>query len=125
MLFNDIWSRLTPDLRDTLPVTWEVTSCQHQEPLAVQFTDGANSDWVSLQVLNHNFPVLDVWIRTAEGRADDGGWEKMDSKNYNVFTTQQRVAKIDVRVDCSNKKSVVLKDSVVKGGEIVRAIQNC
>ena len=125
MLFNDIWSRLTPSPRDTMPVTWEVTSCQHQNYLAVQFTEGANPDWVSLQVVNHNFPVVEVWVRPAEGRSDDEGWERMDSKNYNVFTTSQRMAKIDVRVDCSNKKTVLVRSIVVASGSVIRANQNC
>jgi expansin (peptidoglycan-binding protein) len=126
MLFNDVYERLSSKPSDLMPVEWDITSCQHHEPLVVRFAEGANPWWVSLQIINHNYPVLDVWLRPAQGRMDDDdGWSKMEGKRYNYFTTNQLLRKMDVKVLCSNQLYVLIRDVTIGSGAVISADRNC
>jgi expansin (peptidoglycan-binding protein) len=125
MLFNDAYLSLSPTSSDKMPIEWDITSCQHHEPLAIRFAEGANPWWISLQVINHNYPVLDVWVRTPQTTMDDGNWAKLEGKSYNFFVSNQKLNKVDVRIECSSNQVVVLRNVTVGSGSTISADSNC
>jgi expansin (peptidoglycan-binding protein) len=127
MLSNDAWRLLNVGSVDRTSIDWDIVSCQHKEPLAVHFAEGANTWWISLQIVNANWPILDVWIREAQkDRAnDDGSWLEMEGKHYNYFTTTKQMSKVDVRVRCSNQRVIWMRNIVPESNVTVQADQNC
>jgi expansin (peptidoglycan-binding protein) len=125
MLFNDAYRSLSTAASDRMPIEWDITSCQHHEPLAVRFAQGANQWWISLQIINHNYPVLDVWIRAPQVTMEDGWWAKMEGKTYNFFTSDQKLNRMDVRILCSSKEVVFLRNVAVGSGSTFWADRNC
>ena len=125
MLFNDAYLSLSPTPSDKMPIEWDITSCQHHEPLAIRFAEGANPSWISLQVINHNYPVLDVWIRAPQKTMDDGNWAKLEGKSYNFFVSNQKLNRVDVRIQCSSNQVVVLRNVTVGSGSTILAASNC
>jgi hypothetical protein len=125
-LFNDGWSHLAPRGQETLNVEFEGISCGHPEPLQIQFSKDVEPTYLSLQVLNANYPVFDMWIRPS-GQEE---WRELRPREWNFFEgpENEEIARTaDFQVDCSRAGGgvVYLENVSVQAGRSVNATGNC
>lgn len=134
-IFEEAWQALGfPTTQSLADVEWDLTSCKHADPLALRFAQGATKYWVSAQIVNANYPVVDLWVRKNGATAADGNlgkWSKMVGQSYNYFTPPVNSSGViygmasDFKIDCSNGASVVLEGVKVEAVKTISASGNC
>jgi hypothetical protein len=125
-VFNDGWSHLAPLDRETLNVEFEGISCRHPGPLQIQFSKDVDPTYLSVQVLNANYPVFDMWVRPA----GQGEGHQLRPREWNFFEgpeNEEIGRNVDFKVDCSNAGGgvVYLENVSVQAGRRVDATENC
>lgn len=125
-LFDDGWSHLAPLDRESLNVEFEGISCGHPGPLQIQFSKDVDPTYLSVQVLNANYPVFELWVRPA----GQGEGRQMRAREWNFFEGPEGEAigqKVDFKVVCSHSGGgvVFLENVSVQAGQKVDAIANC
>jgi len=125
-LFNDGWTHLAPLDRETLNVEFEGTSCRHSGPLQIQFSKDVDPSYLSVQVLNANYPFFDMWVRPA----GQGEGRQLSPRGWNFFEAPENEElgqMVDIKVVCSNDGGgvVYLENVEVQAGRMVEATGNC
>jgi len=125
-LFNDGWKHLAPLDREKLNVEFEGVSCRHSGPLQIQFSKDIDPTYLSVQVLNSNYPVFDIWVRPA----GQGEGRQLRPREWNFFEGPENEdlgEKLDFKVDCSHAGGgvVYLENVLVQAGLRVNATANC
>jgi hypothetical protein len=109
-----------------LNVEFEATSCRHPGPLQIQFSKDVDPTYLSVQVLNANHPVFDMWVRPA----GQGEGRQLRRREWNFFEgpeNEEVGQKVDFKVDCSfgGGGVVFLENVSVQAGRTVNATENC
>ena len=125
-VFNDGWSHIASRNQDTLNVEFEGTNCKHPGPLQIQFSKDIDPTYLSVQVLNANYPVFNMWARPA----GQGEWRELFPRYWNFFEGKENEAvgrTLDFRVDCTQAGGgvVYLENVSVRAGRRVNATANC
>jgi hypothetical protein len=81
--------------------------------------------YLSVQVLNANYPVFEMWVRPA----GQGEGLPMRPREWNFFEGPEGEIgqKVDFKIDCSHAggRVVVLENVTVQAGQRVDAAENC
>jgi hypothetical protein len=107
-----------------LNVEFEAVSCRHPGPLQIQFSKDVDPTYLSVQVLNANYPVFDMWVRPA----GQGEGRQLRHREWNFFEgpeNEEIGEKVDFKVDCSGGRVVYLQNVSVQAGGRVDATENC
>jgi hypothetical protein len=107
-----------------LNVEFEAVSCRHTGPLQIQFSKDVDPTYLSVQVLNANYPVFDMWVRPA----GQGEGRQLRHREWNFFEgpeNEEIGEKVDFKVDCSGGRVVYLQNVSVQAGGRVDATENC
>jgi len=126
-MFDQAWTKglSLPLSQNSANVEWGVTSCEHNEGLAVTMATGSSEWWLGLQVVNANYPVFDVHTRTK----NNDGWQKMKAEAYNQFTRANQGSSsgntVDLKISCSNGRSVEMKNVRIEENKTIYARDNC
>jgi expansin (peptidoglycan-binding protein) len=123
-LFDDAFSQLASRDEGEIDVEWDIVSCQHNSPLYIQNKQEMSRYYFSIQVLNVNWPVLDVNVSA------DGGntWQRTVGRDYNFFehpNGNYGTDVVDIRIACSNKKIIEINNVSMEGGKKHWANSNC
>jgi hypothetical protein len=82
--------------------------------------------YFSVQVLNANYPVFDIWARPA----GQGEWRQLRPRDWNFFEgpeNEEIPRPADFKVDCSQGGGgvVYLENVLIQAGQRVDATANC
>ena len=94
--------------------------------MQLHFADTVDSNYLSVGVLNNNFPVTEMWVRPV----GEQEWGKLVPKYWNVFEApgeQGAGLRVDILVDCSEAGGgkVVFENISVQAGLTVFGKANC
>jgi expansin (peptidoglycan-binding protein) len=123
-LFQDAFAQLAPPNEKEIKVEWDIASCELNSPLYVQNKAETSKYYFALQVLNVNWPILEVNVST------DGGitWGRTIGRDYNFFEHPNGnfgTDVVDLKIVCSNRKTVEIKNVSMEGGKKHWADINC
>jgi hypothetical protein len=104
----------------------EGISCNHPDPLLIQFGLDSEPTYLTLQVLNANYPVFYMSVRPS-GQEE---WRPLSSKTWNYFVGLENDDLgpiVDLKVDCTvgGGEVVYLENISVIAGQRVFAMSNC
>ena len=109
-----------------MEVQFQGVSCNHIDPLQLQFSNDLDASYFSVQVLNSNYPVFNMSVR-ATGQEE---WQELIPRYWNFFERPENEevgSNVDLKVDCSfTGGGVVEVDNIqVQPGLRIYASQNC
>ncbi|KAF2670913.1 hypothetical protein BT63DRAFT_423185 [Microthyrium microscopicum] len=121
-LFEEAYQYLAPRTQQSVQADWDIVSCQNAEALALDFMEGSSAWWLSTRVINSNYPINAVWMRSA----GNGQWNKLSNKDWNAFTWEKPLGEtVDVRVECVNGQAVMMENVRIAAKSIVMSGGNC
>jgi expansin (peptidoglycan-binding protein) len=123
-LFDDAFIELAPPNEKEIDVEWDIVSCEHTSPLYVQNKAEMSKYYFSIQVLNVNWPVLEVNVSSDGGKT----WGRTVGRDYNFFEHPNGNFGsdiVDIRIVCTNKKVVEIQNVTMEGNKKHWANANC
>ncbi|CAI4219576.1 unnamed protein product [Parascedosporium putredinis] len=124
-LFDDAFRQIADPVDGIVDVTFDIASCGLDTPLIIRNKIGTSRYFFSMQVLNCNFPIVDLEVSTDNSQT----WESTVRQEYNYFEREDKSGfgkdEVMLRVSCSNGRRVIIPSVTMDSEKEITAPVNC
>ncbi|KAL8408396.1 hypothetical protein RB594_007000 [Gaeumannomyces avenae] len=124
-LFSDAFKLIGDPSDGVIPINYDPISCGIAKPLRLRNKSGTSKWYLSLQVLDANYPITALDVSTDNGQS----WKPTIRKEYNYFEREGSAGFekdfVHVRISCSNGRQVIIPSVSAASEAKTEAPVNC